>query len=189
MKKLFHLGIIALFAFTVSSCSKSATNLAPNEQQVPVNSSKAKAGSSQKVAHHTSPFFQLEDSKFYPFINEPYDMPLGDAGSVMGTGEYTFFYVLISPDISILTPDVATLTTTDVATGGPIQTYNLISYKDAGSVDAKIPEELIGTTFMFAYVLMDDRYTDIMISLSSYIEINGAFTIAQLPRAFSVVQN
>jgi len=184
MKKLFYLGIIALTVITVSSCSKSAGDLVANEKATNTQVAKMKIG-----IQASDPIFTSLLSKFYPFINQPEVMELGDNGAAISSGQIAVFYVILSPDVANEIPVSATLSTIDDATGLPIETYNLISYRDAGTVDAIIPEDLVGTPFMLALVYLDNNlYLDKTVTLSSSIEFNNAYTPARLERAFTVVQ-
>ena len=72
--------------------------------------------------------------------------------------------------------------------GEVIETYNLISYRDVGTVDVIVPVELEGTAFMFVLVTLSDQYLDKTITLSSEIQFNNAYSPARLERAFTVIQ-
>ncbi len=183
MKNLFHPGMIACIVLTLSSCSKSASDLVANEKVT--NAKFAKMNPSNQSS---GPIFSSQLSKFYPFINQPEEMELGDNGAAISSGQVAVFYILLSPDVANEIPVTATLSTIDDATGQPIETYKLISYRDVGTVDATVPEELVGTPFMVALVLLSNQYIDKTITLSSYIEFNNAYTPARLERAFTVTQ-
>jgi hypothetical protein len=183
MKKLFHPGTIAGIVLILSSCSKSSSDLAANEK-----ATAAQVAKMNNPANQTSdPIFSSQLSKFYPFINQPYDMEMGDNGAALNTDDLAVFYVILSPDVANLTPTVATLNTVDDATGQTIETFNLISYKDIGTVDAFVPGELVGTPFMVALVPLGSQYTGKTVTLTSYIEFNGAYSPARLERAFTVI--
>lgn len=184
MKKLFHLGMIVSIVLILSSCSKSAGDLVATEKVTTSQAAKMIPGNQL-----TNPIFTSQLSKFYPFINQPEEMELGDNGAAISSGQIAVFYVILSPDVSNEIPVSATLSTIDDATGLPIETYNLISYRDAGTVDAIIPEDLVGTPFMLALVYLDNNlYIDKTITLSSEIQFNNAYSPARLERAFTVVQ-
>ena len=184
MKKIFHLGIIALTVITVSSCSKSADDLVANEKATTTQAAKMIPGKQL-----SDPIFSSQLSKFYPAINQPEEMELGDNGAAISSGQIAVFYVILSPDVANEIPVTATLNTIDDATGQTIETYKLISYRDAGTVDAIIPEELVGTPFMLALVYLDNNlYIDKTITLSSEIQFNNAYSPARLERAFTVTQ-
>lgn len=183
MKKLFHLGMIAFTVITVSSCSKSAGDLAVNEK-----TTNAKLAKSNPGNQPSGPIFTSQLSKFYPFINQPYDLELGDNGATINSGQIAVFYVILSPDVANEIPVSATLSTVDDATGQPVETYNLISYRDVGAVDATVPEELVGTPFMVALVYLGDQYIDKTITLTADIEFNIGYAPARLERAFTVIQ-
>jgi len=182
MKKLFHLGMIASIVLMLSSCSKSAGDLAANEKATTTQVAKMIPGNQLN-----DPIFTSQLSKFYPFINQPEDMEIGDNGAAISTGQLAVFYVTLSPDVANEIPLSATLSTIDDATGQTIETYNLISYRDIGTVDALVPPELVGTPFMVALVNLGGQYTDKTITLSSEIQFNNAFSPARLDRAFTVI--
>src|SRR6185436_14278945 len=145
MKKLFHLGMIATIVLIVSSCSKSGSDLVTNEKATTTQVAKMIPGNQLN-----DPIFTSQLSKFYPFINQPEDMAIGDNGAAISTGQLAVFYVTLSPSVANEIPVSATLSTIDDATGQTIETYNLISYRDVGTVDAIVPTELEGTPFMLA---------------------------------------
>jgi len=191
MKKLFHLGMIAGIFFSLSSCSKSAGDLVANEKSV-------KTGMDQITGKHlvtlnprnlqTDPIFTSQLSKFYPFINQPYDLELGDNGATLNSGELAVFYVILSDLVMNETPVSATLSMIDDATGQTIETFNLISYRDVGTVDAIVPIGLETTPFMVALVNLGSQYIDKTVTLASDIQFANAYTPARLERAFTVIQ-
>ena len=192
MKKLFHLSMISGIFLCLSSCSKSANDLVANEISVKKGTSQVTGkgpGIFTPKNNPSSPIFTSNWSKFYPFINQPYAQELGeDNGAVFNSGELVVFYVTLSQEVADEIPVSATLSTIDDATGQPIETYNLISYRDAGAVDAIIPDELIGSPFMVALVNLGSQYIDKTITLSSSIEFNNGYSPAQITRAFRVAQ-
>ena len=182
MKKLFHIGMIASIVLIVSSCSKSAGDLAANEKTANAKLTKLNSGNQS-----SGPIFTSQLSKFYPFINQPEEMELGDNGAAISAGQVAVFYVILSPDVANEIPVSATFNTIDDATGEVIETYNLISYRDVGTVDVIVPVELEGTAFMFVLVTLSDQYLDKTITLSSEIQFNNAYSPARLERAFTVI--
>jgi hypothetical protein len=183
--------MIASFALIVSSCSKSSGDLAANENAAKasvVNNSKTSLIKPKSGNPLSGPIIGSQWSQLYPFINQPYDLELGDNGATINSGQLAVFYVTLSPDVANEIPVSATLTTVDDATGLPIETFNLISYRDAGTVDAIIPDALVGTPFMFAMVNLGTQYIGKTVTLHSDIEFNGGFSPAQLNRAFTVTQ-
>jgi hypothetical protein len=191
MKKNFHLGMFAIIVVITSSCTKSGSDLVANEAQ-----SKSKISNSSKMHHinlgsgnlNSGPIISSQLSKFYPFINQPEPMELGDNGAAISSGQVAVFYVVLSPDVANQTPVNATLNTIDDATGQIIESYKLISYNDVAGVDAIVPDELAGTPFMVALVHLSDQYIDKTITLTSDIEFPNAYSPARLERAFTVVQ-
>jgi hypothetical protein len=192
MRKLFHLGMIACIFFSLSSCTKSASDLVANEKSVKTGTSQANNKGVVTLAPnngHLGPIISSNWSKFYPFVNQPYAQELGeDNGAVFNSGALAVFYVILSEEVRDEIPVSATLSTIDDATGQSIETYKLIYYRDAGTVDAIVPDELAGTPFMFALVNLGSQYIDKAITLSSSIEFNNGYSPAQITRAFSVTQ-
>ncbi len=181
MKRTFYPGLIAGIVLVLSACSKSAGDLVAKEKN-----SAAQTAKMNPVNQQNNPIFASQFSKFYPFINQPEEMEIGDNGAAIASGQIAVFYVVLAPEVANEIPVTATLSTIDDATGDIIETYNLISYRDAGTVDANIPEALVGTPFMFAMVNLGSNYIDKTVTLSSYIEFNNAYSPARLERAFTV---
>lgn len=193
MKKIFHLGIIAIAILSLSSCSKSGADLLANTQdektaQQNQSLQQKKISFLNNRNHHFNPAnIWLDASKFYPFINQPYEMQLGNPDSKIVQGQLAVFYIVLTDEAANLTPTTAVLNLSDDETGQVIATCNLISYKNIGTVDAFVPAELVNIPFMCALVNIDSEYVDKTISLNSYIEFdNGAFTGANLSGAFIV---
>lgn len=187
MKKLIHLGIIAIFAITVSSCSKSTNDLVAKEKE-----SKQTPGSPNQGMNSTSaPENSVEGmTKFFPLINQPLDLELGNPDAYLLEGEFAVIYVRLAPAFAIDPPSNATLTTVDEGTGVDILTYNLISYTEADSYGLKVPEGLNGLTYMFAIVeLATPDYSGKVVTLRSEITVNGELSVANLAHAFTVVTN
>ncbi len=183
MKKLFHTGMIASIVFMLSSCSKSTADLVAGEKATTQEAAKLSPGSQLN-----GPIFTSQLSKVYPFINQPEVMEIGDNGAAISSGQIAVFYVTLDPSVANEIPVSATLSTIDDATGLPIETFNLISYRDAGTVDAVIPDALVGTAYMMALVYLGNQYLDKTITLASEIQFNNAYTPARLDRAFTVIQ-
>ncbi|HWR33487.1 MAG TPA: hypothetical protein VN451_08180 [Chitinophagaceae bacterium] len=192
MKKIFHLGIIAITALSVSSCTKSGADLLAKEQKekdVQQNQSLQQKKISflgTRNHHVNNANIWLDASKIYPFINQPLEMQLGNPDSKITQGQIAVFYIVLSDDVADLIPTTAVLNLSDDETGDIISTHNLISYKDVGVIDAFVPAELVNIPFMCALVPLDSRHIDKTISLNSYIEYIGAFTGASLSGAFKV---
>ncbi len=192
MKKLFHFGIIALMALVATSCSKSSTDTVAKDQ---ATAAKNQSLLREKITflntrnHHANAAnIWLDASKIYPYINQPFDMKLGNPDAVLTTGQTAVFYIILSEEVANLTTSSATLTASDDATGDVVGTYNLISYRDLGTVDAVVvPAELANVPFMCAIVNLNDQYTNKTISLSSYIQFDIGTTGANLSQAISVI--
>jgi hypothetical protein len=181
MKKLFHPGIIAILVITVASCSKSSTELIAKDK-----TSKSEQASPSQGKFSPSPNNNVPGmSDFYRLIYQPVKMELGQPGSNLSVGEFAVFYVELDPAFANDPASSAILTTRDDDTGDDIQTYDLISYKFAGSYEIKVPDALQKKPFMFAIVELDDQYTDKSVALHSEITVNNATSVAQIDHAFN----
>ncbi|HMK25761.1 MAG TPA: hypothetical protein VK483_06995 [Chitinophagaceae bacterium] len=179
MKKLIHLGMFAIFALTVSSCSKSTNDTIAKEKETPA-----------LPKHDINPILPedagTDGSSIFQFINQPISLKLGDANHNLSPGATAVFYVRFADGFGINSASAATLTTKDYNTGGDIQSYNLISCDDIDLYDVQAPDDLVGKRFMFAIVELDGQYTDKTISLFSDITVDGINTLAQLDHSFTV---
>ena len=185
MKKLFHPGIIALLVIAISSCSKSAGDMVAVEQENAINPKNAGMSPGNQL---NNPIITSQLSQFYRSIVQPFPLEIGDNGATINVDQIAGFFVTLSPDVANQIPVSATLTTYDDATGDAIETYRLISYMDIGTIDAIVPEDLVGTPFMVALVYLGNQYLDKTITLTSEIEFTNAYSPARLDRAFTVIQ-
>jgi hypothetical protein len=186
MKKLVHLGIVAILAITVSSCSKSTNELVVTEKESIKASRLPNQGMNSTFASEN---FVDGMTKFFPFINQPFDLELANPDSYLQEGEFPVIYVRLAPAFAIDPPGEATLTTSDDGTGLDIQAYSLISYTEADSYGLKIPEGLNGQPFMFAIVELTPVYSGKVVALHSEITVNGETSVSQLDHAFTVIPN
>jgi hypothetical protein len=177
MKKLIHLGMFAIIAITVSSCSKSTNDLVVNETP----------GSPK---HEMNPILPDDHSHgwsaLYPFINQPVTLQLGDPDNYLSVGDIVVFYVLLADDGVVDEASNATLSLMDFYNGGYIQSYPFIRGAEAEAYGVLVPDDLAGKSFMFSVVELDDRYTDKTITLRSDIDLNEMSTAAKLDHAFTV---
>ena len=176
MKKLIHLGIFAIIAFTVSSCSKSTNDLVEETAASP--------------KHEMNPILPVEYShgwsSVYSFINQPVTLQLGNPDNNLFTGDIAVFYVLLADDAAVDEASNATLNLMDYYGGGYIQNYPFIRGPEAEAYGVLVPEDLVGRPFMFAVVELDARYTDKTITLQSEIDLSGMTAEARLNHAFTV---
>ena len=177
MKKLIHLGMFAIIAITVSSCSKSTNDLVVKE-------------TSQSPKHDMNPILPVdyshEWSSIYSAINQPITLQLGDPDNNLFTGDIVVFYVLLADDGAVDEASNATLNLMDYYTSGYIQSYPFIPGSETEAYGVIVPEDLAGRSFMFSVVELDDRYTDKTITLRSDINLNEITTAAKLDHAFTV---
>lgn len=188
MKKFHNFGLIASFVLALSSCTKSTSDLITNQEIERVIIESAKKTNHSGLLNgnnHSGNPLTSELISFYPNIIQPSDIQLGN-GSIIEAGNVAVFYIRLAPEAADLFSSYATLTTIDNSTGLPLETYNLISYKDVGTVDALVPAELKGTPFMVALVKLGDVYIGKSISLSAEVELNFLLNKTTFDNAFSV---
>lgn len=189
MKKTIHLrlcAIIASFAIIFSSCSKSAQDLAVNDQPV-----KKQSSSSLKTGKFAnSPFnIGLWNTEFLNFINQPYELKLGLSNSYLMQGETAVLYLILSDDLAKETIENPTLYTSDTETEEKISNYTMISYQEAGNYGITVPYELSNTPFMFAIIELNEQYVSKTVNLHSEITVNGDMLVADMNQAFTVKPN
>lgn len=190
MKKLFHLGIVALFAITVSSCSKSTNDLVANQKDEPSNAlTRGKNSKGLLNGYKPSEAGEWGDSKFFPFVIQPHELMLGDPdNSILHTdgNEYVVFFVLISYNYSEIPAETASLTLYDDMNNEIINMYDLITVENASGYGVKVPEDLSGQEVYFAMVPMSDLvgHMNNTVSLFSDITTAKGTTNAQLTQAF-----
>jgi hypothetical protein len=165
MKTIFRLGLIAFLALSFTSCTKSV--LQQNIDDTPPPS-----GDPGIV------------SKIYPFVNQPRVAELGNAATVFNTFEQVTIYVphaFYQNDVQ-----AATITMTDVATGLPIWTYDLLPSTHSSAASLTLPDDLMYASFMFVTVTLDEGFTGKTVSLNSFIQSSTISTTDVIENAFSV---
>lgn len=185
MKKLFHqLGIIAIFAITVTSCSKSSNDLAANEKAVNVKTSGMQIGNSDYGT------ILNNETQIFNFINQPIELELGIPEKSFlneGSGEFAVFYVLVSPDFINEPMKIATLSTADNSAGEVIGTYELINSIYAESYGVTVPDKLKERPCMFAVINLKEgfgEHPNVPINLYSEIVTEHGTLISRMPNAF-----
>lgn len=188
MKKLFHLAIIGLMVLSVTSCSKSASDLLPNQEANATqkgnattekqNGQTAKVGDPVTVGNpNIAPEVAFDGpAAIYPIINQPHNMFLGTAKHSTlhsGNGSEVVFYVLVDPSY-ILPTTTGELTLRESNNGAFIKNFNLISYQDAANYGIEVPDDLANKTYYFAIVNIDvfADYADKYISLHADFDAN-----------------
>src|SRR5258705_6264500 len=138
MKKLIHLGVFAIIAITVSSCSKSTNDLVAKEKETPALP--------KHDMNPTSPDdYSHAWSSIYSFINQPVTLKLGDPDNNLFTGDIVVFYVLLADDGAVDEASNATLTLMDYYKENEyIQGYPFIRGAEADSYGVLVPEDLAG---------------------------------------------
>lgn len=194
MKKLFHLGMLALFTITVSSCSKSANDLSPNRQKNEVNNVSSKfRNPSGGLLNGYAAASSWAESKFYPQIHQPYDLALGDPdNSVLNIEGYEFVavFVVVSYNINEVPIDAAQLTAVNNVTGELVGKYQLLPGAEASNFGVKMSEELDAQFTYFGVIPMSDLANHIKNTVSLYSDITsaeGTTITAILENAFLVM--
>jgi len=184
MKKLLHLSTIAIFAITVTSCSKSSNDLAANEKTVAVKAS------SMQIANSNYGTVIDHETEIFKRINQPIDMELGDPEKSFlseSSGEFVVFYVIVSPDFMNEPMKSATFSTADNTTGDIIGTYELINSTNAESYGVIVPEKLKELPTMFAMINLKEgfgEHPNVPINLYSEIITEKGTLVSRFPAAF-----
>ncbi len=181
MKKLLHLVVASAFLVFVSSCSKSAGDLAVSENNSSSNLMK-------KTRDFGSVASEFTWTKFYPAITEPKEMNLGEPGASLLVGDMPVFYVVLSPELREPITSAA-LDAYDAVTGEILQRVEMLPDSDPEVATLIVPDELWQHSFMFARVKLDDQFLGRTISLRSVIQKdNGEISYAGVATAFTVDQ-
>lgn len=185
MKKLFHqLGIIAIFAITVTSCSKSSNDLVANEKTAAVEPSGMQIGNSNYGT------ILSNETEIFNFINQPIELELGVPERSFlneGNGELAVFYVLVSPDFINEPMKIATFGTVDNSTGEVIRTYELINSTYADDYGVTVPERIKDRPSMFAVINLTEAFgehANVPINLYSEIITEQGTLVSRFPAAF-----
>lgn len=185
MKKLFHqLGIIAIFAITVTSCSKSSNDLAANEKTAAVEPSGMQIGNSNYGT------ILNNETEIFNFINQPIELELGVPERSFlneGNGEFAVFYVLVSPDFINEPMKIATLSAADNSIGEIIGTYELINSTYADNYGVIVPDKLKDRPSMFALINLREAFgehANVPINLYSEIVTEYGTLVSRMPNAF-----
>jgi len=185
MKKLFHqLGIIAIFAITVTSCSKSSNDLAANEKSVAVKAS------SMQIANSNYGTVLDNETEIFKRINQPIEMELGDPEKSFlseSSGEFVVFYVLVTPDYMNEPMKSATLSTAESNAGEVFGTYELINSSYAESYGVTVPDKLKDVPCMFALINLKEgfgEHPNVPINLYSEILTEKGTLVSRMPNAF-----
>lgn len=191
MKKLIHLSVIAFFAIGITSCSKSANDLEPNEKAASI---KDAAPSSTQIAGSNYGTIIETETEIYNYINQPGEIELGVPGTSIikeGDGEFAVFYVMVSPDYINEEMKQATLSTANSVTGEIIYSYELINTRYAESYGVNVPERLRDLPAMFAVVNLKEGLAEnanVPINLYSAIVNEKGTLVSKMSEAFTYVQ-
>lgn len=184
MKKLIHLSIVAIFAITVTSCSKSSNDLAANEKTAAVEPSGMQIGNSNYGT------ILNNETEIFNFINQPIELELGVPEKSFlneGNGEFAVFYVLVSPDFINEPMKIATFSTADNSTGEIIGTYELINSTYADNYGVIVPDKLKDRPSMFALINLREAFgehANVPINLYSEIVTEQGTLVSRFPAAF-----
>jgi hypothetical protein len=122
-------------------------------------------------------------AKIFPMVNEPRQATLGDASAIFTVGERITIYVPYDANYDNLTS--ATLTITD-ETGQVVTLVDMTQSTDMTAGEMNIPQQLQGSTFVFATIDLGEEYAGKTLSIHS--QVSGGYTTSddKLENAFSV---
>ena len=159
MKKLMSLAFSAVIAIALFSCNKSVTVVDP-------------ASNPPTISAH-----------IYPNVTQPSDAALGSA--IFSIGEKVVIYVPY--EISNDEINTAELVISD-GQGELITRKPLIPMMDAAAEGLIVPDELVGTQFLYGTIDVDDSFTNKNITLSIEIRgMNSGYSEDKIENAFSVL--
>ena len=160
MKKLISFAFSAMIAFTFISCNKTVTAVDPAYKMPTIN------------------------AQIYPNVNQPYDAVLGSS-AIFSIGEKVVVYVpyqIANDEISeadlIIRDDQGELllTSTLSQTGDPV------------AEGLTVPDELVGTQFLFGTIDVSDAFANKHFTLSIQLRgINAGYGEDKIENAFSVL--
>lgn len=190
MKKLFHLGALAFIVISISSCSKSTNELVQPNSNLTIEKNFLTSHSKRSLTSHPSSIWGI--SSFYPAINQPVSIPLGDpANSIIyddGSGQNAVFYVLVDDPAGAL-PNAGILQLTDETTGVTTPLYKMLSNDFVGYYPVTPPVELDGKFYLFGIVPLSDinSFNGHKVTLYAEQYVGGATYATQLSDAFTYI--
>jgi hypothetical protein len=211
MKTFFHLGMIALLSISVSSCSKSGSDLVSPVQgsSLPVTTAQrstlpgttaqsstlpgtTKITTSKIRGHfgsHNPNDFIYGALQIYPAIVQPYPEPLGNLGSYLHPGDQAVFFVVITLDYANQNMTNPFLNVIDDATGQVLNTYQLFNYAASPTMAVLLPDALADQYVMYAIVNIDNSFANAASTLSLHAEatLPSGTAVADLGQAFSII--
>ncbi len=196
MKTIFHLGMIAFLGLSISSCSKSGSDLVTNSGAQVTNSAQKSSSlpattqitTSKIRGHYGSNHndFVFDAIQIYPSIIQPYPEPLGNSDSYLHPGDVAVFFVTISPDYADQVMTNPFLNAVDDATGQVVNTYQLNTYVNSPFAAVQLPSDLAGQPVMYAVVNIDNSFNLTTISLHAEATFTNNTGVADLSHAFSI---
>ena len=160
MKKLFSSAITVLAVLAINSCKKSVEVVDPHLHDP------------QIIA------------KIYPNVNQPTDATLGDASASFGVGDKIIVYVpyqIANDEISD-----ANLIIKD-ENGEMNMMIPLTVSADPVAEGLNVPDELVGTQFMYGVIAVDDTFASKNFQLSMEIRgANAGYSADKIDNAFTI---
>ena len=132
MKKLVSTSYLVLFSLLFLACSKNESHYILAKEELT----------------------ERLDSDIYPVATKPVEMVIGNEQSICTVGEtITLFlpYHVVSDDIQN-----ATIVVTDALTGETVRQFAMTLSTDLSVLNVTVPEEIQGTSFMFANVKVEN---------------------------------
>lgn len=162
MKKLLQHSYLAIFILLLSSCSKDNSYFI-------------------FASEETAP--RLE-SDIYPIATKPAEMIIGSELSIASPGETLTIFV----PYTIASDDVQTgiITVKDEISGAIVREIAMTASTDLSVLNVAVPEEIQGTTFMFANIPVENDLVGLSLSVSSKITGNKLSTDDSIKAAFVV---
>ncbi len=178
MKPNLMLWGLAALTISISSCQKSADQMAPAPSTTGGNMVKSRD-------------FNVTElwSKIYPSTNEPRDTKFGEDNSYFNIDDKPVFYLLIT---DLLNTDgiSGTISFKDVNTGQVFGSYDLVPYYDPSAADLTLPGELVNYAlpYMFVRVTFDPEILGHTVDITADLNlVTGEKNSIILQRAFTVL--
>ncbi len=162
MKKLLQHSYLAIYILLLTSCSKDNSYF---------------IFASEETASRL-------ESDIYPIATKPAEMIIGNELSIASPGEtLTIFvpYTVVSDDVQ-----TGIITVKDEISGAIVREIAMTASTDLSVLNVAVPEEIQGTTFMFANIPVENDLVGLSLSVSSTITGNKLSTGDSMKAAFSV---
>jgi len=160
MKKLISFASLALFTIALFSCNKTVDVVDPGVKMATIN------------------------AQIYPNVNQPYDAVLGSS-AVFSIGEKVVVYIpyqIANDEIN----DADLIIRDDQ--GELVYRTPLLQTGDPVAEGLTVPDELVGTQFMYGTIEVDNAFANKNFVLSIEVRgINSGYSEDKIENAFSVL--